>query len=210
MGRCTDPPSTKAPTQYHSSHLHMLIWPVLHKRHIGLEREKRWLFSVSRSNCLHHPFLSRAPDHVQEVLGSGLTSLPACASFVYLSLLFTVHLLLFCLSISVFSIFQPVLETLLLPYSFSSSFLLFSTTPGASFFPGLCSPYLRQHTSQTGCPVIYDVWKAEEGGGWVGRVEPDLQLAGLSPITRVVTLAGESSCCLHGPEGFSQQGSLVC
>lgn len=58
-----------------------------------------------------------------------------------------------------------------------SSFLLTPASPSTSSFPGLCSPYLWQHTFLVGGLMTYDVWKAEEGGagkrvglggGWSG------------------------------------------
>lgn len=58
-------------------------------------------------------------------------------------------------------------------------------------FPGLCSTYLRQHTSQTECQgCVMGGRQRRVGTG--RRVERGFQLNCLSPVTRVMALAGES------------------
>lgn len=115
---------------------------------------------MSRNDCLVQPSLSRAPVHILEVLGTGLTSLPARASLYFSGPHCPfVHLLPSCLSLFLF--LCPVLEAPPTPVLFSPLFY-----PSGTFFsPGLHSPYLRQHTSHAECPMISVMCEAEEGGG---------------------------------------------
>lgn len=150
------------------------------------------------SDCQLHPFLSRVHEHVLEALGTGPTSPPPTHLSIYLSLLFSIRFFTFChpVYLCVFYFSIP-LEAFPSP---SNPFFLFCLLlVSLYFFPGLGSPYLWQHTSQTEGPMMYGV---AGRGGW-GWGKGWREAPSLSPVTSVMTLAGEYRLLpAYGPEGF--------
>lgn len=87
----------------------------------------------------------------------------ACLSLcLSTSLPLTGHSLISCLLVPL-SVFMPSVVGSSRTHTLFSP--VFHTLAVASLFPGLRSPYLKQHTSQDESPTISVLCKAEEGGG---------------------------------------------
>lgn len=144
------------------------------------------------SDSLHRPLLSRAHEHVLEVPGTGLAILLACASFYLFSASHCLFLPLLPSCLSIISSFLSSVGGLPAPTTPNAFFLFSSNCWCLLIYSQSCvSPYLRQHTSQTECQCCVMCGRQRRVGTG-RRVERGSQLDCLSPVTRLMALAGES------------------